>query len=206
MIRAMFAVARAKQPSVIFIDEIDSLLKTRCDTEHESSRRMKTEFLAQFEGVTTNNEERLLIIGATNRPQELDDAARRRLSAKLYIPLPDKEARKQIIINCINGENHNLTDEQINDLALKTDGYSGADMRDLCRESAMEALRDSVILDQINEIQKTEIRGITYDDFLINLNVVKPSVSCHDLKQYEDWNKQFGTNLGKVSKAVNSVQ
>lgn len=74
---------------VIFIDEIDSLLSQRNETEHESSRRMKTEFLVQLDGATTGNEERLLIIGATNRPQELDEAARRRFVKRLYIPLPE---------------------------------------------------------------------------------------------------------------------
>ncbi|CAG9829809.1 unnamed protein product [Diabrotica balteata] len=76
---------------VIFIDEVDSLLSQRSDTEHESSRRIKTEFLVQLDGATTDNEERILVIGATNRPQELDEAARRRFVKRLYIPLPEYE-------------------------------------------------------------------------------------------------------------------
>lgn len=88
MVRALFCVARCHQPTVIFIDEIDSLLSQRSDTEHESSRRIKTEFLVQLDGATTDSEERLLVIGATNRPQELDEAARRRFVKRLYIPLP----------------------------------------------------------------------------------------------------------------------
>lgn len=78
---------------VIFIDEIDSLLSQRSDSEHESSRRIKTEFLVQLDGATTDNDERLLVIGATNRPQELDEAARRRFTKRLYIPLPVFEVR-----------------------------------------------------------------------------------------------------------------
>lgn len=70
------------------MDEIDSLLSQRSDTEHECSRRMKTEFLVQLDGATTDSEERILVIGATNRPQELDEAARRRFVKRLYIPLP----------------------------------------------------------------------------------------------------------------------
>jgi SpoVK/Ycf46/Vps4 family AAA+-type ATPase len=89
MVRALFAVARCHQPAVIFIDEIDSLLSQRSETEHESSRRIKTEFLVQLDGATTDSEERLLVIGATNRPQELDEAARRRFVKRLYIPLPE---------------------------------------------------------------------------------------------------------------------
>ena len=73
MVRALFAVARVHQPSVVFIDEIDSLLSSRSDTEHESSRRIKTEFLVQLDGASTVGEERILIVGATNRPQDLDE-------------------------------------------------------------------------------------------------------------------------------------
>lgn len=65
------------------------MLSQRTDTEHESSRRIKTEFLVQLDGATTDSEERILVIGATNRPQELDEAARRRFVKRLYIPLPD---------------------------------------------------------------------------------------------------------------------
>merc|ERR1719384_3048326 len=93
MVRALFAVAKVHEPSVIFIDEIDSLLTSRCEGEHESSRKMKTEFLVQLDGASSVGQERILVVGATNRPQELDDAARRRLVKRLYVPLPDETAR-----------------------------------------------------------------------------------------------------------------
>ena len=87
--------ARYKQPSVIFLDEIDSILTKRSDTEHEATRRLKTEFLIQLEGAhTTTDNDRVLLVGATNRPQELDDAARRRFTKRLYIPLPEVEVRR----------------------------------------------------------------------------------------------------------------
>lgn len=75
------------------------MLSQRSETEHESSRRIKTEFLVQLDGAATDNEERLLIIGATNRPQELDEAARRRFVKRLYIPLPEFEVC--IYKNCL---------------------------------------------------------------------------------------------------------
>lgn len=65
------------QPSIIFVDEIDSLLCERREGEHEASRRLKTEFLCQFDGLHASHEEKILVMGATNRPQELDEAVLR---------------------------------------------------------------------------------------------------------------------------------
>jgi hypothetical protein len=122
MVRALFAVARCYQPAVIFIDEIDSLLSQRSDSEHEASRRIKTEFLVQLDGATTSSEDHILVIGATNRPQEIDEAARRRLVKRLYIPLPDMSARKQIITNLLKEQKHSLDISDLDSLCEKTDG------------------------------------------------------------------------------------
>lgn len=91
LVKALFLYAKVKQPAVVFIDEIDSILTKRSEGEHESSRRLKTEFLIQLDGATTGDDDRVLLVAATNRPQELDDAARRRFTKRLYIPLPDFE-------------------------------------------------------------------------------------------------------------------
>ncbi|KAE8738630.1 hypothetical protein FOCC_FOCC015882 [Frankliniella occidentalis] len=82
---------RAMQPSVIFIDEVDSILSKRTEKENESSKKMKTEFLVQMEGAATgsNQNDKILVIGATNRPSDLDEAVRRRFQKKFLIPLPD---------------------------------------------------------------------------------------------------------------------
>ena len=76
----LFRVAREMQPAIIFIDEIDSILSERASGEHEASRRLKTQFLVEFDGVAAGAE-RIVVIGATNRPQELDDAVRRALQS-----------------------------------------------------------------------------------------------------------------------------
>lgn len=157
MVRALFAVARCHQPAVIFIDEIDSLLTQRSDSEHEATRRIKTEFLVQFDGAATAEEDRLLIVGATNRPQELDEAARRRLVKRLYIPLPDAAARKQIISNLLKNENNDLTSQHVCEVASLTEGYSGADMKSLCSEAAMGPIR-SVPLSQIVSIDPDKVQ------------------------------------------------
>lgn len=192
MVRALFAVARVNQPSVIFIDEIDSLLSQRSESEHESSRRIKTEFLVQLDGATTSQEDRLLVVGATNRPQELDEAARRRLVKRLYIPLPEFAARKQII-HLLMAEQRNVLDEDETDLICRqTDGYSCADMTNLCKEAAYGPIR-SIALSDIEHISPDQVRPITKEDFDAALCQVRASVSSQDLELYEDWNKRYGS-------------
>lgn len=90
-----------------------------------------------MDGCSTASDERILLIGATNRPQELDDAARRRFVKKLYIPLPEKTGRRQIIMNLMRKQGDILNEEEIEQISEITDGYSGADMTNLCREAGL---------------------------------------------------------------------
>ncbi|XP_002167043.3 fidgetin-like protein 1 isoform X1 [Hydra vulgaris] len=189
MVRALFGVARVHQPAVIFIDEIDSLLTRRSDGEHESSRRIKTEFLVQLDGTTCSNNDRILVVGATNRPQELDEAARRRLVKRLYIPLPEGCARQQIVENLMNNHAHQLTSSDYDLIREKTNGFSGADMANLCREAALGPIR---IIRDIRSINANEVRPINIDDFENALKQIRPSVSINDLQVYVDWNRLYG--------------
>ncbi|KAH8046617.1 AAA ATPase-like protein [Aureococcus anophagefferens] len=91
LVRTMFAVAGHKEPSVVFIDEVDSLLSQRSSDENEASRRLKTEFVQLEASARRRRTRRVLVVGATNRPQELDEAARRRFVKRFYVPLPDDE-------------------------------------------------------------------------------------------------------------------
>nr|XP_003222259.1 PREDICTED: fidgetin-like protein 1 [Anolis carolinensis] len=191
MVRALFAVARCQQPAVIFIDEIDSLLSQRGDGEHESSRRIKTEFLVQLDGASTSSEERILVVGATNRPQEIDEAARRRLVKRLYIPLPDASARKQIVSRLMSMEHCSLMDEEVDLIVKKTEGFSGADMTQLCREASLGPIRSLQAVD-ITTIKPEQVRSIAFEDFDNALKTVRPSVSSKDLELYETWNQTFG--------------
>ncbi|XP_007240377.3 fidgetin-like protein 1 [Astyanax mexicanus] len=191
MVRALFAIARCHQPAVIFIDEIDSLLSQRTDGEHDSSRRIKTEFLVQLDGAATSSEDRILVVGATNRPQEIDEAARRRLAKRLYIPLPEAAARRQIVINLMTREKSQLGPEELEKVVSCTEGFSGADMTQLCREAALGPIR-SIQLSDIATITPEQVRPILYCDFQEALKTVRPSVSKKDLELYEEWNKTFG--------------
>ncbi|EGI69288.1 Fidgetin-like protein 1 [Acromyrmex echinatior] len=195
----MDSMTKFHQPSVVFIDEIDSLLTQRSETEHESSRRLKTEFLVQLDGAATSEEDRILIVGATNRPQELDEAARRRLVKRLYVPLPELEARKQIINNLLMSVNHDLNEEAIMKIAEKSAGYSGADMTNLCKEASMEPIR-SIPFSQLEDIKMEEVRHITNSDFEQALINVRPSVSQSDLKIYIEWDRIYGSGTAQSYK------
>ncbi|GBB88176.1 hypothetical protein RclHR1_01470024 [Rhizophagus clarus] len=189
MVRALFAVARVNQPAVVFID---SLLTQRTDGEYEASRRIKTEFLVQFDGVKTAGleEDRILLVGATNRPQEIDEAARRRFRKRLYIPLPEHDGRFAIIKNLLLKQKHSLTDEQIHEICKKTTGYSGSDMDGLCREAALGPIR---VISDIRTISVDDVRSINYSDFIDALTQVRASVSDRDLELYEKWNLDYGS-------------
>ncbi|KRY27523.1 Vacuolar protein sorting-associated protein 4A, partial [Trichinella spiralis] len=140
LVKNLFALAREHKPSIIFIDEIDSLCSTRSDNESESARRIKTEFLVQMQGVSNDNDG-ILVLGATNIPWVLDAAIRRRFEKRIYIPLPDAAARKEIFKLHISNTPHSLTDRDFRILGEKTEGYSGADISIVVRDALMQPVR-----------------------------------------------------------------
>lgn len=179
------------QPSVIFIDEIDSLLTQRSDGEQEHSRRIKTEFLVQMDGAGTSREDRVLVVGATNRPHELDEAARRRLVKRLYIPLPDSEARGSLVNKLMKRLNHSLSNDDVDEIAKLSNGYSGSDMYALCAEAALGPVRE--LGEKISSIDAGSVRSVGIRDFNDAIQMVRASVSTSDLDGYMEWNKKFGS-------------
>ena len=128
-------MANFMQPSVVFIDEIDSLLSARSDGEMDAVRRIKTEFFVQLDGANTDSEASILVIGTTNRPEELDEAARRRFVKRLNVPLPDTEARRDLLLRVKQTEGQlKLSDEETSRVVQKTKGYSCADISGLIKE------------------------------------------------------------------------
>ncbi|EKE40356.1 hypothetical protein ENUP19_0240G0005 [Entamoeba nuttalli] len=193
LVRALFAVASCYERSVIFIDEIDSLLSARSESEHESSRRLKTEFLVRLDGAGTDDE-RILVVGATNRPQEIDEAARRRLVKRLYIPLPDIEARMTLVKTLLNKVKNEVSEEEINIIGEKTDGYSGSDMKELVKDAAYGPIRELNSLQMnIIDVDTSQVRPVQLKDFIDSLRTIRPSVSQDDLVEYIDWNNKYGS-------------
>lgn len=153
--------------------------------------------MIQLDGATTKDDERILIVGATNRPQELDEAARRRLVKRLYIPLPEFSARVQILESLLRKEQTEISIEQINEISRLTDGFSGADMKTLCHEASMGPIR-SISIEQMESIDLQDVRAVNYNDFKAALNRVRSSVSPEDLTHYIKWDRTYGS--GATSK------
>ncbi|KAK9838272.1 hypothetical protein WJX81_001606 [Elliptochloris bilobata] len=193
LVRTLFAVAAEMQPSVIFIDEIDSILSERTAGEHEASRRLKTQFLVEFDGVAASSE-RVVVIGATNRPQELDEAVRRRLVKRVYIPMPDAAGRRELLWHVLAGQPARLSRADVEALVGRTGGYSGSDLAALCREAAMVPLRE--LGPALSTVSADQVRPIQLRDFEAALQTIRPSVGPEQLAAFEDWTRAYGSSGG----------
>lgn len=135
----LFELAREHSPSIILIDEMDSLGRKRTGKESETERRIKTEFLKQMDNIKNINE-KVSVFATTNMPWELDIAALRRFERKILVPMPDKETRIKII-KLHAGIHHTLTDEDFEYLAEHTEGYSGSDLSTLVNDALMRPIK-----------------------------------------------------------------
>ena len=214
LVRILFEMARFYAPTTIFIDEVDSLCSKRGEgNEGDGSRRVKAELLVQMEGVNSNtsasaNEKSeedkrkiVTVMAATNRPWDLDDALRRRFEKRVYIPLPNEKGRLQLF-------NLNLkkieVDKNINydKLVKLTDGYSGADICNVCREASFMPMRRELLANKGRRVEdlvndqdfRTKIRApIVMNDFEKAISNISKSVSQKDLEVYDKWTKEFSS-------------
>lgn len=191
LVKALFTVARAIQPVIIFIDEIDSLLSERKSAEHEAMRRIKTEFLLQFEGMLSGSEEKVIVLAATNRPQELDDAALRRFTKRVYVQMPDFGGRKALLSTLMTKHGSPLSSTDLDKVAKMTDGYSCSDLTNLAKDAAMAPLRE-ISTAQLVTIKPEEMRQIGLKDFIKSTERVRKSLSPECLAYFEKWNLGFG--------------
>ena len=191
LVKTLFAVARHMQPSVIFVDEIDSILRERCESENEASRRLKTEFFLQMDGLKSSSEDRVSVMGATNRPQELDDAILRRFPKRIYVTLPDKDARLSLLKHLLASQNNPLSAKELVTLADMTEGYSASDLTNLTKDAALGPVRE-YDMNQLVNLDQRKLRKIKFQDFLNSIEKVRKSVSPATLQMFEKWNAEYG--------------
>ncbi|XP_063297288.1 katanin p60 ATPase-containing subunit A1 isoform X1 [Pelobates fuscus] len=202
LVRLLFEMARFYAPTTIFIDEIDSICSRRgTSEEHEASRRVKSELLVQMDGVggTTESEDpskMVMVLAATNFPWDIDEALRRRLEKRIYIPLPSAKGRGELLR--INLRELELADDvDIENIAENMDGYSGADITNVCRDASLMAMRrriEGLTPEQIRNLSKDDMHmPTTMEDFEMALKKVSKSVSALDIEKYEKWIEEFGS-------------
>jgi SpoVK/Ycf46/Vps4 family AAA+-type ATPase len=177
------------------MDEIDSLLSKRSDNEHEASRRIKTEFMVQLDGASTVASDRILVMGATNLPHNLDDAVLRRLPKRVYVPLPDVAARTALVtqlLPCDGAVRCDLSDNDRADLIARIEGYSCSDIVGLCKEASMGPVRDLIRSGGSSLVNATaaSVRPVTLSDFVDALGRIRPSVSPESLQHFKDWERE----------------
>ncbi|KAI5475959.1 hypothetical protein MNV49_000566 [Pseudohyphozyma bogoriensis] len=151
LVKQLFQMARENKPAIIFVDEIDSLCGTRGEGESEASRRIKTEFLVQMNGVG-NDTAGVLVLGATNIPWSLDIAIKRRFEKRIYIPLPEPDARKRMFELNVGSTPCTLTQAEYRELANKTEGYSGSDLAVVVRDALMQPVRKVLSATHFKEV------------------------------------------------------
>ena len=188
-VKSLFKIAYKKVPSIIFIDEIDSILSKRSESENEATKRLKTEFLIQFDGLGSNANARLLVIAATNRPMDLDEALLRRLPKRVYCGPLDENGRFEFIKKVINRVEVNLSDDDIRDIAKKTNDYSNSDLMELCREAAYQPVRE-LSMEEIMKVNK--FRPLVKQDLLNAVQKIRGTLSKKVRDELQKWNEQFG--------------
>lgn len=195
LVRVLFELARHHAPSTIFLDEIDAIISHRGEgrSEHEASRRLKTELLIQMDGLMQTND-LVFVLAATNLPWELDGAMLRRLEKRVLVPLPEREARHAMFEDLLRPQNG--VELPFDSMVDATEGYSGSDIRIVCKEAAMRPLRRLMAV--LEENGRPTLSGlpemgpITEEDVKVALKTTRSS--AHLLAdRYQKFHDDFGS-------------
>lgn len=192
LVRALFEMARELQPSVVFMDEIDALLSTRSASENDASRRIKNQFFTELDGAASSQDDRILVMGATNLPQELDEAIVRRLEKRIYVPLPGPTSREGLIRHLLSSQKSSLSSKDLKHIVKATEGYTGSDLKAVCKDAALGPIRE--LGEKVANVKAEDVRGISASDFEVALTRVRPSVSAKTIEDLIAWNEQFGVS------------
>lgn len=221
LVKQLFQMARESKPSIIFIDEVDALCGPRDEGGSEASRRIITELLVQMNGVGQENEG-ILVLGATNIPWQLDAAVRRRFERRIYIPLPDVNARARMFEINIGDTPCDLASSDFRKLAEMTAGYSGHDVAVVVRDALMQPVRKIQAATHFKEAPNStpsakklipcspgdkgakemswmdletdelELPELTIKDFIKSISSTRPTVNSDDLKKQIEFTNDFG--------------
>ncbi|XP_061973494.1 uncharacterized protein LOC133695506 [Populus nigra] len=216
-VRALFTLAAKVSPTIIFVDEVDSMLGQRSRAgEHEAMRKIKNEFMTHWDGLLTNQGERILVLAATNRPFDLDEAIIRRFERRIMVGLPSAEHRERILKTLLGKEKMEGLD--FKELATMTEGYSGSDLKNLCTTAAYRPVRELIQQERLKDLVKKQraeaakklgeatdtkevkkervitLRPLNMEDFKLAKNQVAASFAAEgaSMNELQQWNELYG--------------
>lgn len=197
LVTAVFTLARKLEPAIVFIDEIDALLGTRQSGEHEATGTVKAEFMTHWDGLTSTNargqRHRILVLGATNRIQDIDEAFLRRMPKKFPIALPTTPQRLKILKIILKDTKIDTSSFDMKYLARVMVGMSGSEIKEACRDAALIPFREMIRGQRQNgqrldQIRASEVRGLRTEDFFVQSNgqerVQKQGVSTNTDREW----------------------
>ncbi|KAL8253799.1 hypothetical protein R6Q59_032020 [Mikania micrantha] len=214
-VRALFTLAAKVSPTIIFVDEVDSMLGQRSRAgEHEAMRKIKNEFMTHWDGLLTKPGERILVLAATNRPFDLDEAIIRRFERRIMVGLPSVENREMILTTLLAKE-HIEEGLNLREVATMTEGFTGSDLKNLCTTAAYRPVRELIQQERLKDMEKkreaesgegpqspeenTEekvitIRPLKMEDFREAKNQVAASFASEGsiMSELKQWNEQYG--------------
>ncbi|KAI0491875.1 hypothetical protein KFK09_026136 [Dendrobium nobile] len=227
-VRALFTLAAKVSPTIIFVDEVDSMLGQRSRAgEHEAMRKIKNEFMAHWDGLLTEAGERILVLGATNRPFDLDEAIVRRFERRIMVGLPSVESRELILKSLLSKEK--VEDGlEYKELAVMTEGYSGSDLKNLCMTAAYRPLRELIKQERQRELERKQqaegtdtpseasekeenhgaspivLRPLNMEDMRQAKNQVAPSFAAEGpiMSELRQWNDLYGEGGSRKKKQL----
>ncbi|XP_048407033.1 outer mitochondrial transmembrane helix translocase isoform X3 [Stegostoma tigrinum] len=183
---AVFSLAVKLQPAIVFIDEIDSFLRNRSSSDHEATAMMKAQFMSLWDGLDTDFSCQVIVMGATNRPQDLDSAILRRMPTRFHIGQPNTDQRKSILNLILRNEEVDRYLD-LNEIARETEGFSGSDLKELCRDAAMFCVRDYVHgSDEEESSNGDRLRPIKQQDLKRAIMKMRKSKGVSDLSELQD--------------------
>ncbi|GMH29587.1 hypothetical protein Nepgr_031430 [Nepenthes gracilis] len=204
-VRALFTLAAKVAPTIIFVDEVDSMLGQRTRVgEHEAMRKIKNEFMTRWDGLLTKPGDQILVLAATNRPFDLDEAIIRRFERRIMVGLPSVESREMILKRLLAKENTEFLD--FKQLAAMTEGYSGSDLKSLCITAAYRPVRELIQQERKKDLKRIQIKKEQENDVAITLrpltmedmeqakNQVSPSFAAGGsiMNELNEWNNIYG--------------
>ncbi|KAF9618024.1 hypothetical protein IFM89_039421 [Coptis chinensis] len=217
-VRALFSLAAKVSPTIIFVDEVDSMLGQRTRAgEHEAMRKIKNEFMTHWDGLLTKPGEQILVLAATNRPFDLDEAIIRRFERRIMVGLPSSENREKILATLLSKEK---VEEGLDfkELATMTEGYSGSDLQNLCTTAAYRPVREFIQRERLKDLEKKQrveeeqnseeasntpnkkedreisFRPLNIEDMKQAKNQVAASFAAEGsiMSELRQWNEQYG--------------